>query len=65
MASIKDSPKIEILHNEWCRANGYPVRWVKRQASSDMLNAENSARFVKGAKRQAISAKPQASSDQR
>ena len=65
MASTKDSLEIEILHNEWCRANGYPVRWVKRQASSDMLNAENSARFVKGAKRQATSGKLQAASYKR
>ena len=69
MASIKDSPQIEILHNEWCRANGYPVRWVKRQAASykrqaasDMLNAANSERFVKSAKLQATSDKLQASS---
>ena len=26
MASTKDSRLIEILHNEWCMANGYPVR---------------------------------------
>ena len=64
MANTKDSKEIEALHNEWCRANGYPVRWIKRQAgrpklqasssklqaASDMLNAVNSERFVESAK---------------
>jgi len=26
MPNTKDSRLIEILHNEWCIANGYPVR---------------------------------------
>jgi len=64
MANIKDSKEIEALHNEWCAENGYPIRKrqarfpgrPKRQASSvklqaEELNAENSARFVKNAKR--------------
>ncbi len=64
MANIKDSKEIEALHNEWCRENGYPIRKrqarfpgrPKRQASSvklqaEELNADNSARFVKNAKR--------------
>jgi hypothetical protein len=77
MANTKDSKEIEALHNEWCRANGYPVRWIKRQAgrpklqaashkrqaSSDMLNAVNSERFVKSAKPQATSVKLQASNE--
>ena len=64
MANIKYNYDIEAVHNDWCRANGYPVR--KRQARSpgrpklqatshklqaDNLNADNSARFVKNAKR--------------
>ncbi len=32
MANIKDIPEIEIIHNAWCRENGYPVRWCKPQA---------------------------------
>jgi len=64
MANIKDSKEIEALHNEWCAENGYPIRKrqarfpgrPKRQASSvklqaEELNADNSARFVKNAKR--------------
>ena len=64
MANIKDSKEIEALHNEWCRENGYPTRKrqarrpgrPKLQASScklqaEELNADNSARFVKNAKR--------------
>jgi len=64
MVNIKDSKEIEALHNEWCAENGYPIR--KRQArfpgrpklqatscklQADNLNADNSARFVKNAKR--------------
>lgn len=64
MANIKDSKEIEALHNDWCRENGYPIRKrqarfpgrPKLQASScklqaEELNADNSARFVKNAKR--------------
>ena len=33
MAFIKDNSiinnnTIETLHNDWCRKNGYPVRWI-------------------------------------
>jgi len=64
MANIKHDYDIEAIHNEWCRENGYPIR--KRQArfpgrpklqatscklQADNLNADNSARFVKNAKR--------------
>ena len=64
MANIKDSKEIEALHNEWCVENGYPIRKrqarrpgrPKLQASSCKLqakdlHADNSARFVKNAKR--------------
>jgi hypothetical protein len=34
MAYIKDNSiinnnTIETIHNDWCRKNGYPVRWIK------------------------------------
>ena len=64
MANIKYkyAARLEAIHNEWCVDNGYPVRKrptftsAKLQASSDKLqaeelNADNSARFVKNAKR--------------
>ena len=53
---------IEAVHNEWCRDNGYPIRkrasrrvggpTSSKQASE--LNADNSARFVEGARSQAL-----------
>tara|TARA_A100001201_G_scaffold76207_1_gene68843 strand:+ start:296 stop:544 length:249 start_codon:yes stop_codon:yes gene_type:complete len=63
---------ITQLHNEWCRANGYPERPAKPRrkklpvsgtpnretGSADNLNAENSERFVN----RASSNKPQAPS---
>jgi len=55
----KYSQRLLALHEEWAVKNGYRE---KRQATSDMLNAENSERFVKSAKPQAPSAKRQASS---
>ena len=62
MASIKYkySAQLLALHEEWAVKNGYRD---KPQATSDMLNVENSERFVKGAKRQATSVKLQAPSD--
>jgi len=39
MANIKDIPEIEIIHNAWCRENGYPVRWCKPQATRPKLQA--------------------------
>jgi len=66
MANTKDSPEIEIIHNEWCRENGYPIRkrasgWAggptsNKQASerASKLNADNSERFVEGARSQAL-----------
>ena len=55
---------IKVIHEEWCAANGYPTGRKpfftsgKLQAASephpnDMLDAENSKRFVDGAKPQA------------
>ena len=58
----KYSQRLLALHEEWAVKNGYRD---KPQAASDMLNVENSERFVKGAKRQATSGKLQASSDKR
>ena len=54
----KYSQRLLALHEEWAVRNGYRD---KPQATSDMLNAENSERFVKNAKRQATSDKLQAS----
>ena len=66
MANIKDSPEIEAVHNEWCKENGYPVRKRKvrkpgrpqvhkpANAQADQLNADNSERFVKGARSQGL-----------
>ena len=64
MANTKYNYDIEAVHNEWCRENGYPIRKrqarrpgrPKLQASSCKLqakdlHADNSARFVKNAKR--------------
>ena len=65
MASTKHwkySERLLALHEEWAVKNGYRD---KPQAASDMLNAENSERFVKGAKRQATSGKLQAASYKR
>jgi len=39
MANIKFQADIEAVHNEWCRANGYPVRWYKPQAGRPKLQA--------------------------
>ena len=58
----KYSQQLLKLHEEWAVKNGYRD---KPQATSDMLNAENSERFVKGAKRQATSCKLQAASYKR
>ena len=53
---------IEAVHNEWCRENGYPIRkrasrrvggpTSSKQASE--LNADNSARFVEGARSRVV-----------
>jgi len=66
MVNTKESKEIEIIHNEWCRENGYPIRkrasrraggpTSSKQASerASKLNADNSARFVEGARSQAL-----------
>ena len=60
MANTKYNYDIEAVHNDWCRENGYrnkpQATSVKLQATSDKLqakdlNADNSARFVRNAKR--------------
>ena len=63
---------IKVIHEEWCAENGYPTgrkpffNSGKLQATSgklhtnDMLDAENSKRFVESAKPQATSVKLQA-----
>ena len=48
---------MEIKHPSY-----YKKLRQQRKAASDMLNADNSERFVKNAKRQATSGKRQASS---
>ena len=66
MVNTKESKEIEIIHNEWCRENGYPIRkrasgraggpTSSKQASerASKLNADNSERFVEGARSQAL-----------
>ena len=68
MASIKSwrySQRLLALHEEWAVKNGYrdkpQAASSKLQAASDMLNADNSERFVESAKPQATSVKLQAS----
>ena len=57
---------IEAVHNEWCRENGYPIRkrvsrrvggpTSSKQGSerASKLNADNSERFVEGARSRAL-----------
>ncbi len=61
MANIKDIPEIEIIHNAWCRENGYPVKSYKPQAGRPKHQATSHKlnRFVKDHH------KPQASSNKR
>ena len=53
MANIKFRADIEAVHNEWCRANGYPVKWYKPQAGRPKLQAS----LTHSLKRQATSLK--------
>ena len=53
---------IKVLHEEWCRDNGYkPQATSAKLHANDLLDAENSKRFVESAKPQATSDKRQAS----
>ena len=47
---------INRIHNDWCRANGYPVR-ERASHPNDLLDAENSKRFVEAAKPRASASK--------
>ena len=58
---------IKVIHEQWCRDNGYPTgrkpffTSAKLQAASaphpnDLLDSENAKRFVDSAKPQATSA---------
>jgi len=65
MANIKILPEIETVHNEWCRANGYPVRSYKPQAgrpkfTSAKLQAASNKLQAPSSKHQASSRKRQA-----
>ena len=62
MANIKFRADIEAVHNEWCRANGYPVKWYKPQAGRPKLQAASHKLQAASSKRQAPSSKHQASS---
>ena len=61
-SKYKYNHTLEAIHNQWCVDNGYSIRKrptftsAKLQAASNKLqakdlNADNSARFVKNAKR--------------
>jgi len=65
MANIKILPEIETVHNDWCRENGYPVRWDKPQAGRPKLQATSRKLQAASNKRQAPSSKHQASSRKR
>ena len=47
---------ITRIHDEWCRVNGYPVR-ERASHPNDLLDAENSKRFVEAAKPRASASK--------
>ena len=67
-AKQKYSRVIHRIHDQWCLDNGYKPQvtsWRPKVSSSklhanDMLDAENSQRFVESAKPQATSVKLQA-----
>ena len=44
---VQENKDIAKNHYEWCKANGYDSSWYK----NDSLNAINSGRFVKNAKK--------------
>jgi len=39
MDNTKFRVDIEVIHNAWCRENGYPVRWYRPQAGRPKLQA--------------------------
>ena len=64
---------IRVLHEQWCRDNGYPTGRKpfftsgKLQATSaphpnDLLDAENAKRFVDGAKHKRSAMQPEVAS---
>jgi hypothetical protein len=58
---LKEIKEIEILHNDWCRENGYPVTSAELQATS----FKHQAHRATSSKPQAPSSKHQASSRKR
>ena len=59
----KYAAQLEAIHNQWCVDNGYPVRKRPEFTSGKLtslqaheLNADNSERFVEGAKRASVRA---------
>jgi len=62
MANIKYDLKIQAVHNDWCRENGYPVRWYKPQAGRPKLQAASRKLQAASSKRQAPSSELQAAS---
>ena len=60
-AKQKYSHLIHRIHDQWCLDNGYkPQATSYKLHANDMLDAENSQRFVESAKPQATSDKLQA-----
>ena len=62
MANTKFDLKIQAVHNEWCRENGYPVRWYKPQAGRPKLETSRARFQATSSKLQAASYKLQAAS---
>ena len=59
----KYSLTIQMVHNDWCRANGYPVRSYKPGPGRPQATSfKHQANKVSGGKPQAPSYRPQASS---
>ena len=55
MAVSKFNKEMLAIHDQWCVDNGHPIRkrpkFTSAKLQADDLNADNSARFVKNAKR--------------
>ena len=61
-----NSPTVIEIHEEWAVKNGYAQARKRASAQADKLNADNSKRFVEGARPQANKpASAQASSGSR